>query len=337
MNELKITWQDWVSVFITGTLFSAFLSMLAYYLLGMRLFDGFLFGVVLGFFIALFSLIFVSSMNRYLLPHMPKSTWNTVAAFFSFLSGFFGTFSTYVVFLLLPIPTVEHFHTHPMLSSSIIGVLSYLMGALMYRFVKVRNEKEEKEQLFIQSRLRSLETQLNPHFLFNALNSVSELVHQNPQKAEDAIVKLSHFLRNTMGEKALITLSEELRNVRDYVELESIRFPSLRLSLDIQPETLTLWVPKFSIQLLVENAIKHGYDPLLERFEISINSQYETQLSLRVSNNGKAVISKGFAIGLSNLQERVAFLCKGTLSLESAHEPITYKITLKGCHENIDR
>lgn len=337
MNELKITLSDWLSVFISGTLFSAFLSMLAYYLLGMGLFEGFLFGVVLGFFIALYSLLFVTSMNRYLLPYLPKSTWNTIAAFFSFLSGFLGTITTYAVFVLLPIPTVEPFHTHPLPSSSIIGVLSYLMGALMYRFVKARNEKEEKEQLFIQSRLRSLETQLNPHFLFNALNSLSELVHQNPTKAEEMIVKLSYFLRNTMGEKTLISLAEEIQNVQDYIDLESLRFPSLRLTTEIATDTLTHKVPKFSIQLLVENAIKHGYDPVLEFFNISIYSSADPHLTLRVSNNGKAVSSKRFGIGLSNLQERIAFLCGGDVTLESSHNPTTYQITLKGCNENTDR
>ncbi|MBD3808978.1 MAG: histidine kinase [Sulfuricurvum sp.] len=337
MNELKITQSDWFSVFITGTLFSAFLSMLAYYLLNMKLFDGFVFGVVLGFFIALYSLLFVTSMNHYLLPYMPKSTWNAIAAFFSYLSGFFGTFSTYTVFVLLPIPTVELFQAHPLPSSSIIGVLSYLMGALMYRFVKARNEKEEKEQLFIQSRLRSLETQLNPHFLFNALNSLSELVHQNPTKAEEMIVKLSYFLRNTMGEKTLISLADEIQNVHDYIDLESLRFPSLRLTTEIATDTLTHKVPKFSIQLLVENAIKHGYDPALETFEIFIRSFADPKLTLHVSNNGKSVSSKRFGIGLSNLQERIAFLCGGDVTLESSHNPTTYQITLKGCNENTDR
>jgi sensor histidine kinase YesM len=336
MNELKITSHDWISVFVTGILFSAFLSMLAYYLLGMGLPEGSLFGIVLGFFIALYSLIFVTAMNRHLLPRLPKSWWNATAALFSFASGFLGTISSYIVFVVLPVPTVALFHTHPLSSASIIGVLTYLMGSLMYRFVKARNEKVESHQLFIQSRLRSLETQLNPHFLFNALNSLSELVHQNPAKAEEAIIKLSHFLRNTMGEKTLVPLSEELRNVRDYIDLESIRFPTLTLSSDLPHEALTQWVPKFSIQLLVENAIKHGYEPSLERFEISIRIINAPFLTLEVSNNGKAVETGASGIGLSNLQERVAFLCGGTLSLESSHDPITYRITLKGCHENTD-
>lgn len=336
MSELKITWNDWLSVFVTGVLFSGFLSMLGYYLLGMGLYEGGIFGVVLGFFITLYSFIFVTSMNRYILPNIPKIGWNLTAAVFSFASGFFGTISTYILFIFLPISTVSLFHTHPIQSGSIIGILTYLMGALMYRFVKARNEKEDSERLFVQSRLRSLETQLNPHFLFNALNSLTELIHQNPNKAEEAVVKLSHFLRNTMSEHPLISLSEELRNVREYIELERIRFANLILIIEAPSETLTLSVPKFSIQLLAENAIKHGFENSMENFTITITATFENKLHIRVANNGKAITSDTFGIGLSNLQERLTYLCRGKLSLESAN-PVTYLITLKGCYENLDR
>jgi two-component system, LytTR family, sensor kinase len=336
MNELTITRRDWLGVFATGTLFSAFLSMLAYYLLGMGVIEGGLFGVVLGFFIALYSLVFITAMNRYLLPRLTRALWNPIALVFSFLSGFLGTMSTYVVLVFLPLPTVELFRTDPLSSASIIGALTYLMGSLMYRLVKTRNEKEEKEALFVQSRLRSLETQLNPHFLFNALNSLSELVHQNPAKAEEMIVKLSHFLRNTMGEKALIPLSEELRNVRDYIELESLRFSTIALQIDADEGSLNTLVPKFSIQLLCENAIKHGFRGGTGAFIISIRATRGEELSLRVSNNGAPITREAFGIGLSNLQERLSHLCGGALRLES-NDPITYLITLKVCHENINR
>jgi two-component system LytT family sensor kinase len=336
MSELKITWRDWLSVFFTGVLFSAFLSMLGYYLLSLEVLNGAVFGVLLGFFIALYSLIFVSGMNRYLLPRISKRYWNATAAIFSFASGFLGTFSTYFIITFFDIPTVELFHTHPFQSASIIGILTYLMGSLMYRFVKARNEKEENEYLFIQSRLRSLETQLNPHFLFNALNSLTELIHQNPQRAEEAVVKLSHFLRNTMREHPLITLSEELRNVRDYIELENIRFSHLSLLIDAAPKTLSMMVPKFSIQLLAENAIKHGFETTEKNFIITITATFESALEIHVENNGKAILNPSFGIGLSNLQERLTHLCHGNLSLES-NKPVIYLITLKDCHENFNR
>lgn len=336
MFELKITPKDWISVFSTGTLFSAFLSMLAYYLLGMKLIEGAIFGIVLGSFIAFYSFAFITTMNRRLLPNLSKQWWNPIATMFSFSSGFLGTLSTYLVCRFLPVSTVELFSSHPFPTASIIGVLTYLMGSLMYRFVKARNEKEEKERLFVQSRLSSLETQLNPHFLFNALNSLSELVHQNPLKAEEMIVKLSHFLRNTMGEKALIPLSEELRNVRDYVELETIRFPRLHIDITADPETLAIPIPKFSIQLLVENAIKHGMKNSPDQFTITVSASWDNPLSVRVANNGTGVENPSFGIGLSNLQERLNYLCQGDVTLESS-DPVIYTITLKACHETIDR
>lgn len=337
MNELKITWKDWLSIFATGILFSALLSMLAYFLLQISIISGLIFGILLGFFIAFFSFVFVTAMNLYLLPNFPKRSWTAVAVFFSFLSGFLGTLTTYILSALLDVPTIELFRHDPIVSASIIGILTYLMGSLMHRFVKVRNEKEENESLLIQSRLRSLETQLNPHFLFNALNSLSELVHMEPSKAENAIIKLSRFLRHSMEEKPLITLQSELRNVQDYIDLETIRFPSIILHTDIFNDTLLMMVPKFSIQLLVENAIKHGLDHRLESFEISIHIRFSNQMIIRVSNNGKAVTSTSFGIGLSNLQERINYLCGGTLTLESPQSPVIYQITIKECNENIDR
>lgn len=336
MYELKITWRDWLSVLVTGVSFSAFLSILGYHLLKLPLFDGGVFGIVLGFYITLYSLLFVTFMNRELLPKLPKWYWNPIAAVFSFFAGFLGTVSTYVSLIFTPVFQVELFAHHPIQSASLIGILTYLIGALMYRVVKSRNEKEESERLFIQSRLRSLETQLNPHFLFNALNSLSELIHQNPQKAEETVVKLSHFLRNTMGEDPLITLAEELRNVQDYIDLESVRFPQLTLDIISEEKTLSYLVPKFSIQLLCENAIKHGFNTTGKEFRIVIEASFTHHLVLRVSNNGKPITSPAFGIGLSNLQERLKHLCNGKLEIYS-RDPVIYTITLKGCHENFNR
>jgi len=337
MNELQITRNDWLSVLLTGVLFSAFLSILGYYLLGLGLMYGGGFGVTLGFFITLFSLIFVTTMNRFLLPNVSKPWWNSIAAVFSFLSGFLGTLSTYALLRLTPIPLVELFETHPYQSASLIGVLTYLIGALIYRFVKTRNEKEHIDRLFVQSRVSSLETQLNPHFLFNALNSLAELIHQDPYKAEEAVLKISTFLRNTMGERPLITLEEELRNVRDYIDLENIRFNgAITLDTQIQTDALKRPIPKFSIQLLCENAIKHGMKKSTEPFCITIEATQQKILRIQVSNNGKEITSPAFGIGLSNLQERLKHLCHGKLEIAQLSTP-TYLITLKDCHEHIDR
>lgn len=335
--ELRITVRDWLGILLIGILFSGFLSLFGYYLLNLSTLHGALFGVTLGFFITLFSLIFISAMNRYLLPRIGKVWWNTIAVFFSFLSGFLGTLSTHTLVKTTPLVTIELFHLHPFQSSSIIGGLTYLMGVLMYLLVKTRNEKEHIDTLFVQSRVRSLETQLNPHFLYNALNSLAELIHQDPDKAEAAVLKISTFLRNTMGEKPLIPLRDELQNVHDYIDLENIRFGGrIAIAVDTEDKAKSILIPKFSIQLLCENAIKHGFNTASHDFNITIQITYKESLNIRVINNGRPIGNTVFGIGLSNLQERLAHLCNGQLTIESL-DPPTYRIELKECHENIDR
>lgn len=333
MNEPQITRKDWLGVLLVGVVFSAFLSLLAYHLLGISPFFGAIFGVILGFFITFFSFVFISAMNGYLLPRIPKPWWNSIAAIFSFLSGFFGTISTYALVHITSIHMVPFFQTHPYQSASIVGILTYLIGALIYRFVKMRNEKDHIDALFVHSRVSSLETQLNPHFLFNALNSLAELIHQNPDKAEAAVLKISTFLRNTMSEKALIPLSEELRNVHDYIDLENMRFNgSIALEIKADENVLKHLIPKFSIQLLCENAIKHGMKKSIEPFTITISITLEKMLRIRVSNNGTKITSAAFGIGLSNLRERLSHLCHGNIEIVS-FDPPSYLITLKDCHE----
>ncbi|MBV5320676.1 MAG: histidine kinase [Sulfuricurvum sp.] len=334
--ELRITPRDWISVLLIGMLFSTLLSSFGYYLLGFKPLHGGLFGMALGFFITLFSLVFITLMNRYLLPEIEKRLWNTIAAIFSFLSGFLGALSTYYILEHSSVEIISTFATHPYQNASIIGILTYLIGALMYRFVKTRNQKEHIDHLFVQSRVGSLETQLNPHFLYNALNSLAELIHQDPLKAEEAVLKISAFLRNTMHEAPLIRLDEEIKNAHDYIDLENIRFGGSIVVRVNSDSSFNQWlVPKFSIQLLCENALKHGMIRSSDPFTITIRTFYDDALHIEVSNSGRAITSIAFGIGLSNLQERLTHLCGGKLTITHL-DPPTYTLSLKECHEYLD-
>jgi len=331
--ELRIKALDWLYILLIGVVFAMLLSSLGYVLLGLGWIQGAYFGAILGFSITLFSLFFITFMNQTILPKISKIFWLPLAVFFSFLSGFLGTLLSTAAAEMLHIDLIPLFHTHHVQIAVAVGVLTYIVGALLYRFVKMRNEKEEVDHHYVQSRLRSLETQLNPHFLFNALNSIAELIHQDPNKAETAILKVSTFLRNTMDEKALIPLSDELRNVRDYVELENIRF-SGKIQLRIADTMPKIQVPKFSIQLLVENAIKHGFK---EKNILEISLSYDkTQNTLAVQNNGKAMMSTKFGTGLTNLAQRLKLLCNGKIEITDKETP-TFTLYLGDCHENTYR
>ena len=331
--ELRIKAVDWLYILLIGIVFAMMLSSLGYVLLGREWIQGAYFGAMLGFSITFFSLFFITFMNQIILPKISKLFWLPLAIFFSFLSGFLGTLLSTVTARQLDIDLIPLFQTHYIQIAIAIGVLTYVVGALLYRFVKMRNEKEEVDHHYVQSRLRSLETQLNPHFLFNALNSIAELIHQDPNKAETAILKVSTFLRNTMNEQALIPLSDELRNVLDYIELENIRF-SGRINMKIDEGMPRVNVPKFSIQLLVENAIKHGFKDK-EALHISL-SYDETLNSLILQNDGKPIKSTKFGTGLTNLAQRLKLLCKGKIEITDKDIP-TFTIYLGDCYENTHR
>ncbi|HEY9190213.1 MAG TPA: histidine kinase [Sulfurovum sp.] len=330
---LRIKPFDWLYILLIGVVFATLLSSLGYVLLGREWLQGAYFGAMLGFSITLFSLVFITYMNHTILPKISKIFWLPLAVFFSFLSGFLGTLLSTAVAELLQVDLIPLFHTHHMHIAIAVGLLTYIVGALLYRFVKMRNEKEEVDHHYVQSRLRSLETQLNPHFLFNALNSIAELIHQDQDKAEAAILKVSTFLRNTMDEKALIPLSDELRNVRDYVELENIRFSGM-IQLHIEEPLPRIEVPKFSIQLLVENAIKHGF---IAKRTLNISLSYDqAENRLTVQNDGKPLKSTTFGTGLTNLAQRLKLLCKGTIEITNKEKP-AFTLYLGDCDENTDR
>ena len=229
--ELTIKPKDWAYILLIGVVMGMMLSAFGYILLNHSWLEGSLYGALLGFCITLFSLVSISSMNTTILPNISKTFWVPIAILFSFLSGFFGTQMSIYLAFVFHIHILDLFNENILTVSAFIGMMTYIVGALLYQFVRMRNVKEQVDSEYVQSRLKSLERQLNPHFLFNALNSIAELVHQDQSKAEEAILKVSSFLRNSMNEKALISLDEELKNVEDYVDLENIRF-SGRIYLD---------------------------------------------------------------------------------------------------------
>ena len=330
---LHIKSRDWIYILIIGIFFGMFMSSLGYILLEYPLLEGAIFGIIIGFSITLFSLLFISYMNKNILPKLKEIYWLPLSILFSFLSGFLGTLIGVYLAEFLKVELISAFYEKIVIISVLIGVLTYIVGALLYRFVKMRNQKDFIDNEYIQSRLRSLETQLNPHFLFNALNSIAELIHHDKDKAEMALLKVSSFLRNTMNEQALLTLKEEIKNVEDYIELENIRF-SNRIFIEVIGEVPFWSVPKFSLQLIVENAIKHGYLTNKEALKIRVTFDGDKKI-VKIENDGKAMQKKHFGVGLNNLNQRLELLCKGRLSVENLDKPMFY-IYLGECCESTD-
>ncbi len=163
--------------------------------------------------------------------------------------------------------------------------------------------------------LKTLKSQLNPHFMFNALNSIRALIGEDPDSAQTALTKLSNILRYSLKMERVETvpLQEEMQTVSDYLSLENIRFEErLKYNIDIDPKSANIAVPPMMIQTLVENGIKHGISKITEGGAISIKSKIEdSKLIVEIINSGQIdshlmMNSSGF--GINNTKHRLHLL-----------------------------
>ncbi len=171
--------------------------------------------------------------------------------------------------------------------------------------------------------LRALRSQLNPHFLFNALNSVRALITLDPPRAQEAVTRLSSLLRYTLaaGEAQTVPLARELEVVADYLALEGLRFEErLRVRLEVPPACLQAPVPVMLVQTLVENAVKHGIARCAAGGELRLTARREPgALALEVANPSPGPDApagvEGTGLGLGNARERLRLLCGEEASL----------------------
>jgi two-component system sensor histidine kinase AlgZ len=199
------------------------------------------------------------------------------------------------------------------------GVFLYLLAVAMY-YILLQNEAAhdaakrelEAQALARESELKALKTQVNPHFIFNCLNSISALTSSDPATAREMCIRLAEFLRKTLGlgERSQITLREELDLVHAYLSVEQMRFGSrLKLEENVEPTVLVYSVPPLLLQPLVENAIRHGIATLTAGgwIRLEIKNGEPGVLAIHVENNfdPEAPRRAGANIGLRNVRQRV--------------------------------
>jgi two-component system LytT family sensor kinase len=307
--ELKTTKKDWIYILIIGALFGFFISFF-FYFLDSKLQDKstIIFGTITAVTIALFSSLFITISNNYILPKVDHRFWYFISFCFSFSSGAIGFYLTYSIASLFDLYITNLIEPYSLYLTFSIGFLTFLIGLILHQFISMKYKNELTKTEILDSKIKALENELNPHFLFNALNSMSELVYIDQKKAESSILNLSKFLRNAIKTDSLIYLSDEISMVKTYVEIENIRFNN-QISLEIiNLDESEFKVPKFSIQLLIENGIKHGYEGKPLHFTIVIEND-----SITITNNGKKIEKLVFGTGLSNLKNRLKLLNIGRL------------------------
>ncbi len=223
---------------------------------------------------------------------------------------------------------------------NLLLIALWMLIYMIYHYVQ-KNRNDQLDRLKLESMVKELELKtikahINPHFIFNSLNSIRALVDENPERARTAITELSNILRSSMqSEKAeTVPLSKELNIVKDYLALEQMRFEErLRIELEVDEEALNVSVPPMMLQTLVENAIKHGVSKKMEgglvRIKVKIK---DSQLQLLVQNTGQLaqkINTEGF--GIKSTQDRLHLMYQGNASFEIqsiATDMVESKVTL---------
>jgi two-component system LytT family sensor kinase len=204
-------------------------------------------------------------------------------------------------------------------------VLSVAIPIKIWNSARIEHRLQEQEKLLMAARVEALASQINPHFLFNTLTSISSLIRSQPETARMLIVKLSGLLRRLLrSQEHFVTLREELEAIDEYLDIESIRFgPKLRIEKSIDPGSLDVVVPSMLLQPLVENSIKHGLASKLGEGRVTIRSLRQSgHVIIDIIDNGVGVrpehaerIKTG-GIGLKNVNERLCVIYGANYQLQ---------------------
>lgn len=212
----------------------------------------------------------------------------------------------------------------------VVGIPLKIWDAL-----RIERKLEEQNRLLLEARLDALQRQINPHFLFNTLNSIASLVRFRPDLAREMIVKLANILRALLHEgDSFVPLREELAFTDDYLDIEVVRFGSEKLHVmkEIDPDTMDVLVPSMMLQPLIENSIKHGLEPRISGGTITLRSRIDSgAIVIEIEDDGvgvspdrkqtQSVGEQRGGIGMRNVRERLDVLYGGAGSFEVVSRP----------------
>ena len=208
------------------------------------------------------------------------------------------------------------------LSVSFLTIATVVGSVFYYIWLHLQFVREHERDLMAAQRIQIMMTQIQPHFLFNALNTIRALYAKNPPLADKTLENFSTYLRQnleSLSQSDLIPVSKELEHTRLYAEIEMLRFPSIRIEYQIQDNRFD--IPALTIQPLVENAIRHGVRGKKDGLVTVSSVREANHHRITVSDNGKGFDPEktldGTHIGLRNVKERVEQMCGGKLILQS--------------------
>ena len=211
------------------------------------------------------------------------------------------------------------------------SVMCVATAIKIWNNTRIEMNLEQNQQHLLKARMDALTSQINPHFLFNTLNTVSSLIRFDPDMARGVVLKLSNILRRLLRKHdTFVPLREEVEFIDDYLAIEVIRFgrDKLQIFKDIDGATLDAFVPSMLLQPIIENAIKHGLAPRLAGGEIHLRTRHhDGRLTIEISDNGMGMSSErlkevyGGGIGISNVHERLRLLYGDQFDMDIRSQP----------------
>jgi len=210
------------------------------------------------------------------------------------------------------------------------SVLAVATPIKIWNSARIEHRLQEQEKLLLAAKIEALKSQINPHFLFNTLASISSLIRSQPDTARTLIIKLSGLLRRLIrSHQHFVTLREELESIDEYLDIEVVRFgPKLKVRKEISPDTMDVIVPSMILQPLVENSIKHGLARKVGPGSIVIRSWREHgRAIIEVEDDGMGFLLERLeepmasGIGLANVRERLHVIYGATYQLTLKSQP----------------
>ncbi|NER14251.1 hypothetical protein GWK08_12430 [Leptobacterium flavescens] len=252
---------------------------------------------VISIILSFYSTVFIFSMNKFVYGDDVDFTWVSIYSrgIFSFSFNFFVYFSIIIM----------------------VYAYNYFRNQKEYQVKEARLRTQ-----LLDSKIRALQSQLQPHFLFNALNDISSLIDIDTKRSQDAIADLSEMLRSTLNLKDVkqISLREELDLLEKYIDIEKIRYAEkISFKMEVSPDLLNIKVPPLLLQPIVENSIRHGFSYEHDKLMISIRvSEENGSIRFELENNGKAVNENEitYGTGITNILERMDTLYDGRFFFE---------------------
>ena len=290
-------------------------------------------------------------MAQYFFSKNVKSFWVSVIGYYggTLLGVAFGhEISYFIVSRIYDFPYTLSDHLDSLLISLGIGVIvstilfAYEMQKKRHDAIVKQKELEvvKLKQLKTQAELQALQSKINPHFLYNSLNSIASLIREQPVKAEEMTLKLSKLFRYSISGQSdnLVTIKEELEIVKTYLDIELIRFGDrMTIAYDTDEELLNQQIPRFLIQPLVENALKHGLSHVASHGRLSVTiEKLDGMMEISVCDNGMPFpdeLSTGY--GLESTYEKLNLLYPDNFEVQMINMPekfIRIRIPLNGSY-----